>query len=1059
MNEFEKADNTYNLSSFNPTMYKLKFGQLFQQLINTEGSQIEEFLNQFRFAVVVDDPLDPLKIDNILKKEYSEISKENLDEEENILKKKLSDIPKENLDEKAKPREKPYKMVLLRWLCAKWNTNSNQNCLELSHEDTSILTHNLKYLRLNIPAVHGFSYQAKLMVYYFMKLYREPNNYKNFTVGSEKKEFDKFDDIVLKYETGADTIYQLIQVKHVECEDKLLTKSDLEKNDKFKFLTYYNSFLKLPKKDKIYATLTLLTNIMISRDLYEIMEIIEDPLFDIIDVHKIKNPEKVLDHRQSQNSQNKRLQILKFKKNNEFYNELKKLAIANCLHTNELFDEFFDKFQLVVGAPDEIQMDAVLRNQFKQISSQIMSEFIDQYHFKIFWDYFKEKGDSDPDLRYENMETIIKLIRIRANNFKLVSNYDSLLKDILYDVNDLTIKQISSFFTTTNSTDFLVIKTDFHILTLAKVFQCLTYETFKNNNSELLIIEFDSDVIKIEHIDMLENIRYFNFCVIIFHKNIGISKQEQILSKVIRKTNIKVIIIGPINLDGHINSLIDDVHIKNLTTDTKNNLMKRKTNFDGSQVVLGDLTDLNGLESFSGSDWLSKLVLGQQFCTKVTPIEKNSCYVERVVKWRNKCNPFEGYKTVEAYNAGLGLGNNKFFYNENDFNEFNNDDGQYNIHLLEKIVSPNYGVYWKKTHGDMSYIRELVDHYSDVTEFNIINSDRKLNIFLSPEGMGKTTLLKSIYFKIKIENSNNWIEFVSLPKYIKVLKNEYKTMEPIQFILKHILKYEGITAELFMNHTIGDKNMIFMFDSFDEIWPENKDFVINLINNLILLPNIKQIYVASRPGYLSYFEHFTEIPFYLDYFSIEQQIDYIINCFKLTIKTGDLSKKNIKSLINQLRIEYKIDLQIPFQAETATEFLIQNYGSNLNFSKIDFDKFSFYKFCVTKKYNKYKLVKHNANFDDYSFQVEYRESINRYDIQHQELARMEFEGLASPENFSEDNFIIINNIGMVMIAKCEKIKFSHGAFADYFMAQFLCNVLTGKFNLFVYIIKILFFGG
>lgn len=1027
MIEFEEADNSYNLSSFYHPIYKLKSGELFKQLTNTtEG--IKEFLNQFRLAVIH----NPEQMDNILMNEFSDISGEALEE-----------------------KEKLCKIVLLRWLCAKWSTNPNRNCLELSHEDTSIIVHNLKYLRLNIPAVHGFSYQAKQMVYYFMKLYaetfrqidaREPITYENFTVGSEKKEFGKFDDIALKYDKDGKTFFHLIQVKHVECEDKLLTKNELETNEKFKIIIYYKSFLKLrTENDKInYSNLTLLTNIMISSDLYKIMEIVKDPLFDIENVHEIKNPEKLLDYRQPQNSKYKRLEILKLKKNNEFYKTFKNIKESK----NELLDEFFDKFRIVVGAPDEIQMDAVLRNQFKQISSQIMSEFIDQYHFKIFWDYFKEKGDCDPDLRYENMETIILLIKIRANNFKLVSDYDSLLKDVIYDVQDPIIIQISEYFNSRISTDLLVIKTDFHILTLAKVFQCLTYETFKNNNSELLIIQFESDVIKNEHIDMLENIRYFNFCVIIFHKNIEISKQNQILSKVIRKSNIKVIIIGPTNLDGQINSLIDNVQFKNLTTNTKNHLLSRKTNFDGSQVVLGDLTEINALENFSGSDWLSKLVIGQQFCTKVPKIKKNSCYVERVVKWRNKFNPMEGYKTVEVYN---GFGNNKFFYNEKNFNEFKrtDKDGQ-SIHLLEKIVSPNnYGVCWIKTLGDMSYIRELADHYSDVTELNIINSERKLNIFVSPEGMGKTTILKSIYFKTKIERpKNNWIEFISLPKYVTVLKNVYKTMDPIEFILKHILTYDGITAELFMNHTIGDKNLIFMFDSFDEIWPENKDFVINLINNLILLPNIKKIYLTSRPAYLSYFEHFPEIPFNLDYFSIEQQIDYIINCFKLnSINTKDLSKKTIKSYINQLKNSYKLDLQIPFQAEMATEFLIENNGKNLNFSKIDFDKFQFYKFCVQKKYNKYKLVKHNANLNDYSFQVEYRESISRYDKWHQELARMQFEDLATPEDYPENNFIIINNIGMVMIAKCEKVIFSHLAFADYFMAQFLCDVLTGKLNL------------
>lgn len=1026
LNEFENCNESHKLSSFKTNVYKLKSdGDLFKQLAQT-GDLFKEFLIQFRLVVVDNDPLE---MDKRLKEKFSEISGENFDE-----------------------KDETYKTVILKLLCTKWNTNPNRNCLELSHEDTSTIVHNLKYLQLDISSAHGHSYQVKILMQIYMKLFaetlrqktaNETITYKNFTVGSEKKEFDKFDDIVITYDdTDGKPSFHLIQVKHKLGEDKiLLTKDFLKTNKHYNPLTYYKSYCEISKKNKKnYSSLAVLTNIMIScdlySDLYESKEIIDDLFFNIRNVNEIINPEKVLRHRQPETSQYKRLEILKFKKTDKLY----ELVNENC--TNGLLEEFFDKFRFIVGHPDEVQMDAVLKNQFKQISKLPMSEFIDEYLFKIFWDYYKEKGEIDPDLTYENMEEIILLIKIRANNFKIITEFHSLLKNIKYDENDETINIISDYFLTRISTDFLIIKTDFYILTLAKIFQCLDNETLKYKNSELLIIQFNSDAIQLEHIQMLENIRYFNFCAIIFHKNIKIEKQNEILSKVIRKITIKVIIIGPKDLDGDKNSLIDNVEFKNLTTDTKNCLIKRKIIFDGSEVVLEDLAGVNCLGNFSGSNWLSKLIQNQEFCTKKTTIEFNNlCYVERVVKLKNKFNQYQGYKIVPDY-TGNTLFSEQFCYNENDFNKLKISKKDSNIHLLKKI--PDDGVYWIKTHGNISYVHKIAEEYSYITEFDIINCDRKLNIFLSPEGMGKTTTLKSIYFKIKAQNPiNNWIEFISLPKHVKVLKNIFKNINSIEFLLKYILNYDGITAEFFMNQTLVDKSLIFMFDSFDEIWPENKEFVINLINNLILLPSIKKIYLTSRPAYLSYFEHFTEFPLFLDYFSIEQQINYMINCFKINeIQLENLTKKSIHSCIEQLK-NNKIELMIPFQAEMATEFLIEKYGEKLNFTRIEIDKFSFYKFCVKKKYDKYKVVKHKANMDDYSFQMEYNKSINRYDEYHQELACMEFEELATPEDFPEDDFIIINNIGMVMIAKCELVSFSHKAFANYFMAQRLWNVITG----------------
>lgn len=924
--------------------------------------------------------------------------------------------------------------------------------LELNHDDESKIFHTLKYLDTNIPAVHGFSYQAKVLMYFFMKLFAKtskqlrsniPMTFENFSIGSEIKEFGpKFDDIVLKHGINIETqTIHLIQVKHVIDENTLLTIDDLKikKDEKFKLDVYYKSFVELCSSNNTkYSTFAILTNIMFSSEVYKIMDEIKDPFFNInISNNSIYNPERVLEHKQKP-YENKRAQIFKLKKNIEFDEIFQK----NTKSTPTLIDEFYDKFRLIVGQPNEDQMDTVLKNQFKRVSNQPMSEFIDTYHLKIFLDYFKEKGECDPDLKFEDGKKIIEMIKIRANNFKLVSKYDFQLKNVKYE-EDETIIKIKGYYDSSDLSKFLLIKTDWYILTLAKIYQCLMDETYKNNNSELLIIEFHTGFIQNSHREMLENIRYFNFCVIIFHKNIGLAKQTEILSMVIRKINIKVIIIGPIELEDTDKtiSLVDNVQFKNLTNETKNGLVQRKIKFDGYEVRLTDLASTEVFENVNSSDWLSKLVLFQQICTKETKIEFNHmCYVERVLKWRNQIG-----STLDA------KGNNKFCYNEEDFKEFKkaNPEG-YNIHLIKLvnpdigILSPDFGSYWIKTDGDIDYIRKHTsDDYSDVSEIDIVKSDRKLNIIVSPEGMGKTTLLKSIYFKTRNSNPSNWIEVISLPKYIAVLKENFKNMEPIPFLLKYVLKYYSITAELFKHHTIGDKKMIFMFDSFDEIWPENKAFTINLINKLNIHPNIKQIWLTSRPADQEYFEKITEIPYNLDYFSYEQQIDYIINCLKMN-DIEDLSRIAINSSIKDLEKIHNIELKIPFQAEKTVEYLIKEYGENLNFSKIVIDKFLLYKFCVQKKYDKYKIVKHNAKMDDYSFQMEYEKSIKTYNEQHQELALAHFAESTLSKDFPKEDYIIINNIGMVMIGENERVVFSHGAFAAFFVAQFFLKVLSGE---------------
>jgi hypothetical protein len=140
------------------------------------------------------------------------------------------------------------------------------------------------------------------------------------------------------------------------------------------------------------------------------------------------------------------------------------------------------------------------------------------------------------------------------------------------------------------------------------------------------------------------------------------------------------------------------------------------------------------------------------------------------------------------------------------------------------------------SHGREFDFDELSDFVS-VSKFALVSDE---------PGAGKTTTFKMLAMKLKTKFPEFWVAFVDLKKFIEVFeKQESLEASAIpRFLGEKILNLETFELELFLQLFANDR-AIFLLDGIDEVCPNFKEFIVNLIKN-IKMTTQNQMWISTR---------------------------------------------------------------------------------------------------------------------------------------------------------------------------------------------------------------------
>lgn len=289
-----------------------------------------------------------------------------------------------------------------------------------------------------------------------------------------------------------------------------------------------------------------------------------------------------------------------FLKTTDLYNLLKDIAEKNHSYTSDeaaaLIERFCDKFIFATGQPNNKEIQTVLETEIPKISGLPKSGVVNSAYFQTFSDWFNNRNQDT--LTYEDVQRTISFIQLKAENLKRTSCYYEKLKDLTYELTDPTITKVTKYFEEKHSIDrVLEFCTQFPILTLPKIFQCLGYIDNIDKSEECLIIEVMNEIDE----NVIELIKFFKFCVIIFHIEVPEDYKNEI-SNILKKNDQKVVIINTVNYQ-----TLDVCRFKQLDPDSKLKILSRKVTFDGEEVALSEICPIGVWERIEGS-WLFDLV-------------------------------------------------------------------------------------------------------------------------------------------------------------------------------------------------------------------------------------------------------------------------------------------------------------------------------------------------------------------------------------------------------------------------------------------------------------------
>lgn len=426
----------------------------------------------------------------------------------------------------------------------------------------------------------------------------------------------------------------------------------------------------------------------------------------------------------------------------------------------------------------------------------------------------------------------------------------------------------------------------------------------------------------------------------------------------------------------------DSPDFNDLDQDSQTKLLQKEITFQGEKIILNKLIGPadESLKQAIDSETLVELIhdgnvkigkalkdLGE---TKDYFIDRN---FDQKVKFNEELilDDIESHRLSDIFVIG-GIDSEKddnkktFVFSDEDnesaerkFQELCVESSDLNIHWLNNEEG---NLIWIKSHGSISNLVKyrLVDRDKDVASRSDVKTENKLLdhrtvIVSDTAGMGKSTVLTDLAFSLKLGIPSIWLFRVDLNDYTTILYQEEQkrnanqqrfinqdARSAVDFLVDDLLdSQEQLKLTSFekslLKRMFGQKGKIaLLFDGFDEISPDYKDLVIELLQTL-QGTNVERLFVATRPSMrktleekLNVFAH-TMKPF-----SESNQTEFLKKFWTKKLKLSETHEKSLNKYVNALISQFSSSISdrekefvgIPLQMRMVAEVFQDNQNNN-----------------------------------------------------------------------------------------------------------------------------------
>jgi hypothetical protein len=509
-----------------------------------------------------------------------------------------------------------------------------------------------------------------------------------------------------------------------------------------------------------------------------------------------------------------------------------------------------------------------------------------------------------------------------------------------------------------------------------------------------------------------------------------------------------------------------------LTASSQTQILEETVIFQGMQVALNKLTSV---ESMTDSIPLSELIqekkirIGEEPVLSASSGYNETYYIDRIfdhnIVIRQDITSDKRQKEFTDLLAST----------EEEFKQLCQQNPTSNVHWL--VENKSGELIWQQSQGNLKTLREYIDaqkplSYASSDLENMLQRAKHQRIMLIAEraGMGKTTVLTHLSKRIKQILPTHWLVRIDLNDYTELLKDqkrkEIDKAWVLEFVSNEVLKLKShLEKELFKNTFEGKgvNKLVVMFDGFDEISPNYKETVIEMMQ-ILKQTSLEQLWVTTRPHLkeelednlqqLSYtlqpFSEFEQVQF-LEKFWTENLNLVVTDQYRLQIYAKTLIRKLAQSISDKDREFTGIPLQTHMLAEGFEKQFRLFYLSEKSDPELPekLDLLGLYRRFIDRKYDILygdkaaptagKIVAEEAR----EFHLKFMQD------QHQRLALQALftEDQLTFLQIDDESTLTDEQMAMFGIAQRNidgKPHFIHRTFAEIYVAEFLIKQLKKK---------------
>ena len=505
-----------------------------------------------------------------------------------------------------------------------------------------------------------------------------------------------------------------------------------------------------------------------------------------------------------------------------------------------------------------------------------------------------------------------------------------------------------------------------------------------------------------------------------------------------------------------------------LTANSQREMLEKTVVFQGMPVALNQLTSVELMsESLLLADFLqeTELKIGED------PIP-------------SACNGYnEEYHIDRSFNHNIFISkdiisdkeeetlDDILAYTEEEFKQLCQQNPTNNVHWLMKDESGE--LIWQQSQGKLKSLHKYIDAQKPQSNAPLDKmlqqaKQQRVMIIADTAGMGKTTILTHLSKQIKQIYPAHWLVRIDLNVYTKLLKAQKGKKVGknwvLEFVSKEVLKLKShFEKELFQKcfERNGIRKIVVMVDGFDEISPDYKETVLDMLQ-VLKHTSLEQLWVTTRPHLKEELEdNLQQLSYTLQPFSEFEQVEYLKKLWLQQLNLEDINQRRLKifadALIRKLaqsisdkNIEFTgIPLQTRMLAEAFGEDFSLFYLSEKSEPELPqkLDLLGLYRKFIERKYNIYYEEKCLTPAGNVSIQ---RIHLNNFEQQQEKHELLALEALFTEDQLpfmhriSDKEFEELAGIGIVQKKNEGKPQFIHRTFAEYYVAEFLIKQLTKK---------------